>query len=82
VSAHCAPLAPQHSYFVVLIDYGRRGLEATVDPEITRRGVVDRVKSGEYKRIVCIHHIEDGYVSDVTHEIMEEAGADTDTVRS
>jgi len=35
-------------YFVVMIDYGRRGREAVVDPEITRREVVSRVASGEY----------------------------------
>ncbi|MEY9705481.1 hypothetical protein ABIF50_008044 [Bradyrhizobium diazoefficiens] len=27
-------------YFVVMIDYGRRGREAVVDPEITRREVI------------------------------------------
>ena len=32
-------------YFVVMIDYGRRGREAIVDPEITRRGVIARVAS-------------------------------------
>lgn len=26
-----------HSYYVVMIDYGRRGLEAVVQPETTRR---------------------------------------------
>ena len=31
-------------YFVVMIDYGRRGREAIVDPEITTRGhLPDRV---------------------------------------
>jgi hypothetical protein len=34
-------------YFVVMIDYGRRGRGAIVDPEITRREVVARVVSGE-----------------------------------
>jgi hypothetical protein len=34
-------------YFVVMIDYGRRGREAIVDPEITRREVVSRIVSGE-----------------------------------
>ncbi len=29
-------------YFVVMIDYGRRGREAIVDPEITRREVISR----------------------------------------
>ena len=36
-------------YFVVMIDYGRRGREAIVDPEITRREVISRVASGEYQ---------------------------------
>jgi hypothetical protein len=34
-------------YFVVMIDYGRRGREAIVDPEITRSEVIARVASGE-----------------------------------
>ena len=38
-------------YFVVMIDYGRQGREAIVDPEITRREVVARVASGEYRNI-------------------------------
>lgn len=75
--------AIRHSYFVVMIDYGRRGREAVVDPEITRREVVSRVQSGEYKNIAFIHHVmtegsnDPGYdcsVSDVTEEIMAEAG--------
>jgi hypothetical protein len=32
-------------YFVVMIDYGRRGREAIVDPEVTRREVISRVAS-------------------------------------
>jgi hypothetical protein len=32
-------------YFVVMIDYGRRGREAIVDPEITKREVISRVAS-------------------------------------
>ena len=60
-------------YFVVMIDYGRRGREAVVDPEITRRGVVERVASGEYKNISFIHEIADRSVDDVTAEILAEA---------
>jgi hypothetical protein len=59
-------------YFVVMIDYGRRGREAIVDPEITRREVVSRVASGEYKNISFIHEIADSAVNDVTVEIMAE----------
>jgi len=60
-------------YFVVMIDYGRRGREAIVDPEITRREVVSRVTSGEYKNISFIHEIAGSAVDDVTAEILAEA---------
>jgi hypothetical protein len=61
-------------YFVVMIDYGRRGREAVVDPEITRREVVSRIASGEYKNISFIHEVADRTVDDVTGEILAEAG--------
>jgi hypothetical protein len=60
-------------YFVVMIDYGRRGREAIVDPEITRREVVSRIVSGEYRNISFIHEIADLAVEDVTAEILAEA---------
>jgi hypothetical protein len=60
-------------YFVVMIDYGRRGREAVVDPEITRREVVARVASGEYKNISFIHEVADRSVEDVTEDILAEA---------
>lgn len=61
-------------YFVVMIDYGRRGRESIVDPEITRRGVIDRIASGEYQNISFIHRVRDCTVEDVTAELMAEAG--------
>jgi hypothetical protein len=60
-------------YFVVMIDYGRRGREAIVDPEITRREVIARVASGEYRNISFIHEIADSAVDDITAEILAEA---------
>jgi len=70
-------------YFVVMIDYGRRGREAIVDPEITRREVVSRVASGEYGNISFIHEIADATVEDITADILSEAAlpeiASTDT---
>ena len=56
-----------------MIDYGRRGREAVVDPEVTRREVVARVASGEYRNISFIDEIADGVVCDVTAEILAEA---------
>lgn len=66
-------------YFVVMIDYGRRGREAVVDPEVTRREVVARIVSGEYKNISFVHEIVDQAVDDVTEAILAEAAiADVD----
>jgi hypothetical protein len=60
------------NYFVVMIGYGRKQ-EAVVDPEITRREVVSRIRSREYKNISFIHHVTlDGATEDVTDEIMAE----------
>lgn len=60
-------------YFVVMIDYGRRGREAVVDPEITRREVISRVASGEYRNICFIHEIAGSTADDVTEAILAEA---------
>jgi hypothetical protein len=56
-----------------MIDYGRRGREAIVDPEITRREVISRIASGEYKNISFIHEVADSSVADITADIMNEA---------
>jgi hypothetical protein len=60
-------------YFVVMIEYGRRGREAIVDPEITRREVISRIASGEYRNISFIHEIANCSVEDITAEILSEA---------
>jgi len=60
-------------YFVVMIDYGRRGREAIVDPEITRREVISRIASGEYSNISFIHEVVDRSVEDITEDILAEA---------
>ena len=65
-------------YFVVMIDYGRRGREAVVDPEVTRRQVISRVASGEYRNISFIHEIAENSVEDVTEAILTEAALPQD----
>jgi phage head maturation protease len=72
-AASGAERIPFMQYFVVMIDYGRRGREAIVDPGITRREVVSRVASGEYKNISFIHEVADGAVEDITADILAEA---------
>ena len=66
-------ISGEAQYFVVMIDYGRRGREAIVDPKITRREVISRVASGEYKDVSFIHEIADHGVDDITAEILSEA---------
>ena len=65
---------PIPSYFVVMLDYGRRGCEAIVDPEITRREVVSRINSGEYPRedILFVQYVHGATVETVTDEIFAE----------
>lgn len=64
-----------HSYYVVMCDYGKRGLEAVVHPEDTRRAVVEQLASGESKHVVFIHHIDGLYIEDCTDELFGEAEA-------
>ena len=64
-----------HSYFVVMVDYGNRGLEAVVQPERTRRDIVQMLASGESKHVVFIHHVDGLYIEDVTDELFDEAEA-------
>lgn len=71
-----------HSYYVVMVDYGPNyigkkgpsGFEAVVDPERTRRGVVEMIRTGEYRNIAFIHHVDGLYVYDCTAELMHDAG--------
>lgn len=65
-----------HSYFVCMQDTGRHGLEANVQPEITRREVVSRLVTGEYRDVAFIHHVDGLFVEDLTIEIMAEAEAE------
>ena len=44
-----------------------------MDPEITRREVISRIVSGEYRNVSFIHEIADCVVDDVTAEILAEA---------
>lgn len=62
-----------HSYYVVMIDYGKRGLEAVAKPEQTRRDIVACIKSHEYQNIVFIHFIDGLFVEDVTSELIDAA---------
>lgn len=68
-SAHPLP-----SYFVVMIDFGRKGPEAVVDPSMTRDDVLSRLISRDYDRVLFIQHVVQGSIPrDVTLELQLEA---------
>jgi hypothetical protein len=60
-------------------DFGRRGLEATVHPEETKRDILDLIKSGEYEKIAFIHRVHDGMAEDLTEELLAEAAEEKDS---
>ncbi len=64
-----------NSYFVVMVDYGKRGLEAVVQPERTRRDIVEMLAHGEFKHVAFIHRIDGLYIEDCTDELFDEAEA-------
>ena len=64
----------QPEYFVIMVDHGRRGREANVDPELTRADIVDRIRTKNYGPIAFIHRVSDGECEDVTNELLREAG--------
>lgn len=68
------------TYFVICVDYGRKGREAVVDPEMTFRGAVDKVREliGDGKEITFAHEITyhaggSHHVSDVKDELINRA---------
>jgi hypothetical protein len=68
-----------YDYFCVMVDYGRRGLEAVVRMEETKRDILDLIKSGEYDKIAFIHRIHDGVCEDLTEELLAEAAEEKDS---
>ena len=65
------------TYYVVMCDYGRRGREAIVDPELTRGAIVARIAGRDFAhdRVLAVHRVALGEPTvDVTDEILNEAG--------
>lgn len=64
------------SYYTIIEDHGRKGLEGISHPEMTRRAVIDALRDGNWPDIYAIHHIEMDTLSveDVTKELLREAG--------
>lgn len=61
------------NYFVVMRDHGKFGREAIVDPQHTRRNIIDLIATGEWSDVIFVHEIVDGLAVDVTDEIIAAA---------
>ncbi|MET4210493.1 hypothetical protein [Bradyrhizobium sp. LA2.1] len=67
-------------YFVICADYGRDGREAVVDPEMTFRGALEKVREiiGDGNEIAFAHEVTyyiggSHHVSDVKDELINRA---------
>ena len=63
--------APTNSdYFVVMIDLGRNGREAVVDPQHNWNDAILRVSEamGDGQTVIFVHHIHDGVCEDRSDE--------------
>ena len=69
------------SIFSVFCQY-RTGIEATVDPTLTRAQVVENIARGElgYEDVVCVteHNPVEGWSRIVTEDVLREAGKPDD----
>lgn len=63
-------------FYILMIDYGRKGLEAVVQPELTRRAIVEQARdvlSEGRNSIAFVKFVDGGYIEDQTSEILAEA---------
>lgn len=76
-----SPLASLQMY-LLLVDYGKDGREAVVNPETTRRGIVEEVRDilakPRGRTVAYVKFIDGNYIEDVTEDILEEASCEAD----
>jgi len=63
-------------FYILMIDYGRDGREAIVNPEETRRGIVSEVRTilaEGRKGIAFVKFVDGDSIEDITQEIIHEA---------
>jgi hypothetical protein len=81
ITFHNSLMPASHSFFILMIDYGKGpkrpiGLEAIVDPEHTRRAIVDQARdilSEGRNEIAFIKFVDGNFICDVTAEIIADA---------
>ncbi len=69
--------APLGTYYVVMCDFGRRGREAVVDPELTRRAIVERIARRDFAHdnVIALHQVALGEPAlDITADVLRDAG--------
>lgn len=68
-------------FYILMIDYGRdvtkvHGLEAVVNPELTRRDIINQARdiiAGDRHSIAFIKYVDGNFIEDVTADILAEA---------
>lgn len=70
-------------FFILMVDFGKgpqrpMGLEAVVQPELTRRDIVEQardiIKKGRHE-IAFVKFVDGNFIDDCTAEIVAEASA-------
>jgi hypothetical protein len=67
-----------HSFYVLMIDYGKKGLEAVVSPEQTRRSIIEEVRgiiSEGRNSVAFVKFVDGNYIEDCTDDIVAAAEA-------
>jgi hypothetical protein len=68
----------RHSFYILMIDYGRTGMEAVVQPEQTRRSVIEEVRgiiSEGRNSVAFVKFVDGNYIEDCTDDIVSAAEA-------
>lgn len=60
---------PEAPLYIVMIDYGRAGLEASVIPGTSFKQIVREVLGGQFENIAYIHELRDWRQSDITADV-------------
>jgi hypothetical protein len=62
------------SLFVVMVDYGKFGVESITKPDMTRASLIKDIFDGQFERIIGIFELNpvEQWSRDITSEILDE----------
>lgn len=68
-------------FYILMVDYGRKGLEAVVNPDLSRRQIVEQFRDlliEGRNAISFVKFVDGNYICDITADIASEAWAGMD----